>query len=89
LVVVEDAQQGQYYGVQGTTWRDPPLLAGSHQTRRIGSRAFSLYTNGGRLRLVSWETPKGVYWISNTLSLDLNNSEMLALAASARRVTRR
>jgi polyisoprenyl-teichoic acid--peptidoglycan teichoic acid transferase len=89
LVVVEDAQQGQYYGVQGTTWRDPPLLAGSHQTRRIGSRAFSLYTNGGRLRLVSWETPKGVYWIANTLSLDLNNSEMLALAASARRVTRR
>jgi LCP family protein required for cell wall assembly len=89
LVVVEEAQQGQYYGVQGTTWRDPPLLAGSHQTRRIDRRAFSLYTNGGRLRLVSWETPKGVYWISNTLSLDLNNSEMLALAASARRVTRR
>jgi LCP family protein required for cell wall assembly len=89
LVIAEDAQQGQYYGVQGTTWRDPPVLAGSHQTRRIGNRTYSLYTNGGRLRLVSWQTPKGVYWISNTLSLDLSNSEMLAVAASARRVSRR
>jgi polyisoprenyl-teichoic acid--peptidoglycan teichoic acid transferase len=89
LVVVEDAQEGQYYGVQGTTWRDPPILAGSHQTRRIGDRTYSLYTNGGRLRLVSWETPKGVFWISNTLSLDLSNSEMLALASSAKRVSRR
>jgi LCP family protein required for cell wall assembly len=89
LVIAEDAQQGQYYGVQGTTWRDPPILAGSHQTRRIDNRTYSLYTNGGRLRLVSWQTPKGVFWISNTLSLDLSNSEMLALASSAKRVSRR
>ena len=89
IVAVEDAEQGQYYGVQGTTWRQPPLLAGSHQTRRIANRTYSLYTNGKRLRLVAWETPKAVYWVSNTLSLDLSNSEMLALAASARKVTRR
>jgi len=89
MTIAEDVQQGQYYGVQGTTWRDPPILAGSHQTRRIGDRTYSLYTNGGRLRLVSWQTPKGVYWVSNTLSLDLSSSEMLALAASARRVSRR
>jgi polyisoprenyl-teichoic acid--peptidoglycan teichoic acid transferase len=89
LVLVQDQQQGQYYGVQGTTWKSPPLLAGSHQTRRIGGRTYSLYTNGKRLRLVAWQTPKAVYWISNTLSLDLRNSEMLALAASARRVSRR
>jgi LCP family protein required for cell wall assembly len=89
LVVAEDAQQGQYYGVQGTTWRNPPILSGSHQTRRIAGRTYTLYTNGGRLRLVSWQTPKAVYWISNTLSLDLSNSEMLALASSARQVSRR
>jgi polyisoprenyl-teichoic acid--peptidoglycan teichoic acid transferase len=89
MTIAEDVQQGQYYGVQGTTWRDPPILAGSHQTRRIGDRTYSLYTNGGRLRLVSWQTPKGVYWVSNTLSLDLSSSQMLALAASAQRVSRR
>ena len=89
LMIAEDVTLGQYYGVQGTTWRTPPILAGSHQTRRIGGRTYSLYTNGGRVRLVSWQTPKGVYWISNTLTLDLSNSEMLALATSAKQVTNR
>jgi LCP family protein required for cell wall assembly len=85
LVVAEDAQQGQYYGIQGTTWQTPPLLAAAHQTRRVGDRTFGLYTDGGRLRLVAWRTPKGVYWVSNTLSLDLSNREMLDIAASLTR----
>jgi LCP family protein required for cell wall assembly len=89
LVIAENVQLGQYYGVQGTTWRKPPILAGTHQTRRIAGRTYSLYTNGGRLRLVSWQTRKGVYWISNTLTLNLSNSEMLALATSAKQVSRR
>jgi LCP family protein required for cell wall assembly len=86
IVVTEDASQGQYYGVQGTTWKTPPILAATHQKRRIGGRTFSLYTDGGHLRLVAWRTPKGVYWLSNTLSLDLSNSQMLDIAASTRRV---
>jgi LCP family protein required for cell wall assembly len=86
IVVTEDASQGQYYGVQGTTWKTPPILAATHQKRRIGGRTFSLYTDGGHLRLVAWRTPKGVYWLSNTLSLDLSNSQMLDIAVSTRRV---
>ena len=89
LVIAENVTLGQYYGVQGTTWRTPPILAGSHQTRRIGGRTYSLYSNGGRIRLVSWQTRRGTYWISNTLTLDLSNSEMLALATSAKQVTAR
>ena len=86
LTLAEDVTKGQYYGVQGTTWRDPPLLAANHQTRKIGDRTFSLYTDGGRLRLVAWQGPKGVYWVSNTLSLDLSNREMLGIASSLTRV---
>jgi hypothetical protein len=85
LVIAEDAQQGQYYGVQGTTWRDPPILAAAHQTKRVGGRSFSLYTDGGKLRMVAWQTPRAVYWVSNTLSLDLTNREMLDIAASLTR----
>jgi LCP family protein required for cell wall assembly len=88
LVIAEDVSKGQYYGVQGTTWRDPPILAASHQTRRIGSRTFLLYTDGGRLRLVAWQTAKAVYWVSNTLSLDLSNREMLDIASSLTRARR-
>ena len=88
IVVADDVQQGQYYGIQGTTWKTPPILAATHQTRRIGGRTFSLYTDGGRIRLVAWRTPKAVYWLSNTLTLDLSNAEMLEIAASSRWVKR-
>jgi polyisoprenyl-teichoic acid--peptidoglycan teichoic acid transferase len=85
LVLVENATKGQYYGVQGTTWRNPPLLAAAHQTRRIGGKTLRLYIDGGRLRLVAWYTPKAVYWVSNTLSQDLTNQQMLAIASSLTR----
>jgi polyisoprenyl-teichoic acid--peptidoglycan teichoic acid transferase len=86
LTLVEDAVKGQYYGIQGTTWRNPPLLAAAHQTRKIGNRTFRLYMDGGRLRMVAWDTPKGVYWVSNTLTSDLSNGEMLGIASSLTRV---
>jgi LCP family protein required for cell wall assembly len=87
LVVAEDASQGQFYGVQGTTWMNPPILAAAHRTRRIGGRTFSLYADGGRLRYVAWRTRKAVYWVANTLTLDLTNAQMLGIARSATRVS--
>lgn len=89
MVMAEDGAQeftGQYWGVQGTTWRNPPLLAAAHQTRQIRGRTFALYTDGGKLRLVAWRTPEAVYWVANTLSLDLTNRQMLGIAGSLREV---
>jgi polyisoprenyl-teichoic acid--peptidoglycan teichoic acid transferase len=87
LVVAEDASQGQFYGLQGTTWMDPPLLAARHRTVRYGRHEYQLYGEGGKIRLVSWRTRKAVYWVSNTLSLDLSNDEMLGIARSATRAS--
>jgi LCP family protein required for cell wall assembly len=92
MVMAERASReysGEYWGVQGTTWRNPPLLAAAHQTRRIGSRSFDLYTDGGRLRLIAWRTPQAVYWISNTLSFELSNQQMLGIAGSLTEVRSR
>ena len=89
IVIAEDVIEGQYYGIQGTTWKTPPILAATHETRRIGGRTFSLYADGRRLRLVAWRTAKAVYWVTNTLTLDLSNDEMLEIARSARRVRSR
>jgi polyisoprenyl-teichoic acid--peptidoglycan teichoic acid transferase len=75
---------GQYYGLQGTTWRNPPILKNPSETRRLGGRTFQLYFEGSRLRLVAWETGRGVYWLANTLSQRLSNGQMLAIAASSR-----
>lgn len=76
---------GQYYGVQGTTWRDPPLLRSPSESRTVNGRKLDLYYDGSRLRFVAWRTPKAVYWVSNTLLEDVGEKQMLAMAASLTR----
>lgn len=76
---------GEYYGVQGTTWRDPPILDDPTDTRRSGGREYELHFAGDRLRLVAWRTSKAAYWISNTLLQTLTEKQMLAIARSTRR----
>jgi hypothetical protein len=34
------------------------------------------------VRFVAWRTDEGVYWVSNTLDLDLDRDEMLTIARS-------
>ena len=58
---------GEYYGVQGTSWRDPPILEHASEKRKIRGREYLLFYNGDRLRMVGWKTDRGSYWISNTL----------------------
>jgi polyisoprenyl-teichoic acid--peptidoglycan teichoic acid transferase len=83
-MVLQTGRVGEYYGLQGLTWRNPPILEGVTETRKIGRRKYELAYDGDRLRLVAWRTPKAVYWISNTLLLSLDEKQMLAIARSAR-----
>ncbi len=76
---------GEYYGLQGTTWQDAPILQDATETRKIGGREYELHYAGDRLRLVAWRTPKAAYWISNTLLQTLTDKQMLAIARSTRR----
>jgi LCP family protein required for cell wall assembly len=75
---------GQYFGLQGTTWQDPPILSGPHETHTIHGRKFDYYWDGTRLRLVAWHSKGAVYWISNTLLLTLSNKQMTAIAAGTK-----
>jgi LCP family protein required for cell wall assembly len=88
LVVTENASEGQYYGIEGTTWSHPPILDGPHSARRMGGRSYDVYYDGAHIRLVAWHTSRGAYWVSNTLSRDLPNRAMLGIARSLTRVTR-
>jgi polyisoprenyl-teichoic acid--peptidoglycan teichoic acid transferase len=72
---------GQYYGLQGTTWQNPPILDSPHETHTIHGRKFDYYWDGTRLRLIAWRSKGAVYWISNTLLLTLSNKQMSAVAA--------
>jgi LCP family protein required for cell wall assembly len=83
-MVLQTGRVGEYYGLQGLAWRNPPILQGVTETRKLGGRSYELAYDGDRLRLVAWHTPKGVYWISNTLLLSLDEKQMLAIARSVR-----
>ncbi len=82
LTLVLNQLGGEYYGVQGTTWKDPPLLRSPSQTRTVGGRQLELFFNGHKLTVVAWRSPAGPVWISNTLTDDLSNAQMLGIAAS-------
>jgi LCP family protein required for cell wall assembly len=88
-IVVDTGVQGQYYGIQGTNWKAPPILDNPSTTTRMRGRTYELFTDGNRLALVAWRTPRGAYWVSNTLSRTLTNQQMLAIARSLSRVGER
>jgi hypothetical protein len=67
---------GEYYGVQGTTWKDPPILRHPHRTVRRGGRELQVYYDGRRVRLVAWRTKQAVYWVSNTLTKQLGEAQL-------------
>ena len=83
-MVLKRPYVGEYYGVQGTRWMDPPILNTPSEERQIGGRKFELHYEGDRLRLVAWRTPKAVYWVSNTLLQTLSEHQMIAIARSTR-----
>ena len=85
-MVIKKGIVGEYYGIQGTTWMNPPILDRSYEKRRLGPRTFRLYWDGNRLRLIAWKTRRAAYWISNTLALTIPNKQMYALARSMRRL---
>jgi polyisoprenyl-teichoic acid--peptidoglycan teichoic acid transferase len=78
-MVISAGRIGEYYGLQGTTWKDPPILSGPHEKRRVGRREVQIYYDGPRVRLVAWTTREAVYWVSNTLLQRLSLEEMLAI----------
>jgi LCP family protein required for cell wall assembly len=77
---------GEYYGIQGMTWRAPPILDDPHETIVRGGRKLMVYRDGKRVRLVAWRTPKAVYWVSNTLTQSLGAAQMLGIASSLKRL---
>ncbi len=77
---------GQYYGVQGTTWKAAPILDNPTDEVRMRKRTYRRYFDGRKIRLIAWETPKAVYWVSNSLTQKLSNKQMMDVARSLQRI---
>jgi LCP family protein required for cell wall assembly len=85
-IVLSQGDNGQYYGVQGTTWKAPPILDNPTDEVRMRKRTYQRYFDGHKLRIIAWKTDKGVYWVSNTLSKELTNAQMMDIARSLQRI---
>jgi LCP family protein required for cell wall assembly len=85
MTLVLNPLLGQYYGVQGMTWNNPPILGGPHDTRMVNGKQLLIYYNGKKVTLVAWHGPGATYWISNTLTDDLSNQQIIAIAGSLTR----
>jgi len=85
-LVLSAGEIGQFYGVQGTTWRKPPILNGASDRLRLRGRTYRVFYDGQRIRMIAWRTPRAVYWVSNTLSQRLTNAQMRGVAGSLRRL---
>jgi hypothetical protein len=64
-------------------WKNPPLLSGVSSMERIHGRKLFIYEDdGGHVTTVAWHLGPNTYWVSNDLTSDLPNSEMIGIAAS-------
>jgi polyisoprenyl-teichoic acid--peptidoglycan teichoic acid transferase len=77
---------GEFYGVQGMTWKAPPILDDPDRTIERRGKKLRLYYDGRRLRLVAWKTRRGVYWVSNTLTQSIGAAQMVEMAARLKRL---
>lgn len=89
IVATQNELEGQYYGIQGTTWKNPPILDGAFSPLRMRGRTYEERYDGRHLRTIAWRTARATYWVSNTLSLDLTNQQMRGLARSLTLMGRR
>ncbi len=83
VVVFKQDNLGGYYNIEGTDWLNPPLIAHPDETRRIGSRSYMVFSDGGRIHTVAWRSGRVLYWVTNTLLESLTNQQMLGIARSA------
>jgi len=85
-IVISKGAPGEYYGVEGMTWRNPPILAEPDRVRVENGRRLLLFYDGRKLRMVGWRTRRGAYWVTNTLDRAISNQRLIAIAASLRRL---
>jgi polyisoprenyl-teichoic acid--peptidoglycan teichoic acid transferase len=85
MTVVLNSNLGEYYGIQGTTWKTPPILNATSSTESVNGKTLQIFNSGAHFSLVAYRTPQGTYWISNTLNDAIGNKQMVAIAASLTR----
>jgi polyisoprenyl-teichoic acid--peptidoglycan teichoic acid transferase len=84
MTIARNPLLGEYYGLQGTRWKDPPIIKSPTEVIEYHGRRMMVFKDGARVRLVAWQTKDATYWISNTLLQTISKDDMLAIARAAK-----
>jgi LCP family protein required for cell wall assembly len=86
-LVLYTGEPGEYWGVQGMTWRDPPILRSPDRIRTTATgRKLLVFYDGSKIRMIGWKTPRAAYYVTNTIGRKISNARMIAIASSLRRL---
>jgi hypothetical protein len=80
--------EGEYYGIEGMNWANPPLFANPSAVRSIDGRSYMFVNDGAHIHDIGWRQHGILYWVSNTLNETLTDPQLLALARSAQEIAR-
>jgi polyisoprenyl-teichoic acid--peptidoglycan teichoic acid transferase len=80
-VIYQYSDRDQYLGVTETTWLDAPIAAPGTPVQS-GDITYTVVGTEGKVDRVWWKKDGVLYWVSNTLSYLLPQSEMLRVAES-------
>jgi len=83
-IVIAKGQIGEYYGIQGTNWKDPPILRSPSSIQKFDGQKYMIFRDSQRIRLVAWRSGGGTYWVSNTLPETLSDQQMIDIARSTK-----
>jgi hypothetical protein len=78
----------KYWQIEESTWKTAPILQNPSFPLYHHGQKYLVYTTGGAVQMVALSTPRGIYWVSNTILNELSNSTMLAIAESLRPLRR-
>jgi LCP family protein required for cell wall assembly len=84
MTIARNPLLGEYYGLQGTRWKDPPIIKSPTEIVEYHGRRMMVFKDGPRVRLVAWQTKDATYWISNTLLQTISKDDMLAIARACK-----
>jgi LCP family protein required for cell wall assembly len=83
MTIAINPELGEYYGVQGVHWSDPPILEKPAATKVFRGRTFDIYEDdSSHVTDVAWHVDGNSYWISNTLTSSIPTKQMIAIAES-------
>jgi LCP family protein required for cell wall assembly len=86
-LVLSVGETGEYWGVQGMSWKSPPILSSPDRIRKTRSgRELLLFYDGSKLMRVGWTTSRGAYYVTNTIGRRISNARLIEIASSLRRL---